>query len=257
MTEEAAWAAGQPGVEDMLLSSQADTAAYYGRLGEARNLSRLAVAPAERAERRELAAAYEANAALREALFGNPAEARMRSAAALSLSNNRYVEFETALALAFLGDGARAHQLADDLDKRFPEDTIAHCNYLPSIRAQLALNNKDSSRAIEILRTAAPCEPAPRPAALYPAYVRGEAYLAAHHGREAAVEFQKILDHSGIVLNEPISALAQVGLARAYALSGESSKARGQYEEFFALWKSADPDCPALKRVKAEFRNLR
>jgi eukaryotic-like serine/threonine-protein kinase len=262
MTEQSGLAAGQPGVEDVLLSSQADTAAYHGRLGEARNLSRLAVDSAERAERRELAAAYEANAALREALFGNAAETRKRSAAALSLSDNRYVQFEAALALAFLGDGARAQQLADDLDRRFPEDTIANCNFLPSIRAQLALNNKDSFSAIEILRTAAPCELGSAsnnlpPEALYPAYVRGEAYLAAHQGSEAAVECQKILDHSGIVLNEPIGALAHVGLARAYAMSGESAKARGQYEEFFALWKSADPDCAILRQAKSEFGNLR
>jgi DNA-binding winged helix-turn-helix (wHTH) protein/tetratricopeptide (TPR) repeat protein len=261
LTEEEAWAAGQPGVEDMLLSSQADTAAYYGRLGEARNLSRLAVASAERAERRELAAAYEANAALREALFGNPAEARERSAAALSLSNNRYVEFETALALASVGDGARAQQLANDLDKRFPEDTIVNCNYLPSLRALLALNNKDSYRAVEIVRTAAPCElsvmePNPRPAVLYPAYVRGEAYLAAHQGREAAVEFQKILDHSGIVLNGPIGALAHVGLARAYAIDDDSPKARASYQDFLATWKGADPDVPILIRAKAEYAKL-
>jgi DNA-binding winged helix-turn-helix (wHTH) protein/tetratricopeptide (TPR) repeat protein len=258
MTAESRWAAGQPGVEDILLSAQADTAAYYGRLGEARNLSRLAVASAERAERRELAAAYEANAALREALFGNAAEIRKHSAAALGLSDNRNVQFEAALALAFLGDGARAQRLADDLDKRFPDDTIAQCNYLPSIRARLALNNKDSSRSIEILRASAPCElsvPVPG-GALYSAYLRGEAYLAAHQGREAAVEFQKILDHSGIVLNSPIGALAHVGLARAFVLSGESSKARGQYEEFLALWKNADPECPVFKSAEAESRNL-
>lgn len=261
MTAESGWAAGQPGVEDMLLSSQADTAAFYGRLGEARNLSRLAVASAERAERRELAAAYEANAALRESLFGNAAESRKRSAAALGLSDNRYVQFEASLALALLGDGVRAQHLADDLDKRLPEDTVAHCNYLPSIRAVLALNNKDSSRAIEILGPAAPCElglpdtDLP-PDALYPAYVRGEAYLAAHQGKEAAVEFQKILDYTGIVLDEPIAALAHIGLARAYAQSGESSKAREQYEEFFALWKDANPDIPILKRARAEFEKL-
>jgi eukaryotic-like serine/threonine-protein kinase len=167
------------------------------------------------------------------------------------------VEFETALALASLGDGARAN----DLDKRFPEDTIVNCNYLPSIRALLALNNKDSYRAVEIVRTAAPCElsvmdPNPRPAVLYPAYVRGEAYLAAHQGREAAVEFQKILDHSGIVLNGPIGALAHVGLARAYAIDDDSPKARASYQDFLATWKGADPDVPILIRAKAEYAKL-
>jgi tetratricopeptide (TPR) repeat protein len=261
MTEESDWAAGQPGVEDLLLSSQADTAAFYGRLGEARNLSRLAVASAERAEQREMAAAFEANAALREALFGSATEARKRSAAALSLSDNRDVQFEAGLALAFLGDGVRAQHLADDLDRRFPEDTVAHCNYLPSIRAVLALNNKDSSRAIEILGTAAPCELGmsdveESPAALYPAYVRGEAYLAAHQGKEAAVEFQKILDHSGIVLDESIAALAHVGLARAYALAGETAKEKAAYQDFFALWKNADPDIPILRQARADFEKL-
>jgi len=260
MTEVAGWAAGQPGAEDMLLSSQADTAAYFGSLGEARNLSRLAVASAERTGRHELAAAYEGNAALREALFGNATETRKRSAAALSLSDNRDVQFEAALALAFIGDGARAQQLSDDLDKRFPEDTVAHCNYLPSVRGVLEVNNRNSTGAIEMLRTAVPCELGSPTYMyqdkLYPAYVRGEAYLAAHQGAEAAVEFQKILDHSGIVVNEPIAALSHIGLARAYALSGESSKARGQYEEFFALWKNADPDCPILKQARAEFGNL-
>jgi DNA-binding winged helix-turn-helix (wHTH) protein/tetratricopeptide (TPR) repeat protein len=261
MAKESGWAAKQQGLEEMLLSSQAGTAAYYGRLGEARNFSRLAVASAERAKRRELAAAYEASAAVREALFGNVADARKRSAAALSLSDNRNVQFEAALALALVGDGARAQQLADDLDKRFPEDTIAQYNYLPSIRALLALNNKDSSRAIEILRTAAPFElgvPSnSSQSALYPVYLRGEAYLAAHQGREAAVEFQKILDHSGIVLNEPIGALARIGVARAYALSGESSRARAQYEEFFALWNGADTDIPVLKQAKTEYAKLK
>ena len=175
----------------------------------------------------------------------------------MSLSDNRHVQFEAALALAFLGDGARAQQLADDLDNRFPEDTVAHCNYLPSTRALLALNNKDSSRAIEILGTAVPCELSSQSPRLYPAYVRGQAYLAAHQGREAVVEFQKILDHSGIVLNEPIAALAHVGLARASALLGESSKALAQYEEFFALWKDADSDISILKRARAEYENLK
>ncbi len=261
MAKESRWAAGQPGGEDMLLASQADTAAYYGRLGEARNLSRLAAASAERAEQHELAAAYEADAALREALFGNAAETRKLSAGALSLSENRYVLFETALALAFLGDGVRAQHLADDLDKRFPEDTVAHCNYLPSIRAVLALNNKEPSKAIEILGPAAPCElgladielPS---AALYPAYVRGEAYLAAHQGKEAAVEFQKILDHTGVVLDEPIATLAHVGLARACEMAEKPAEARAQYQDFFALWKDADPDIPILKQAKSEYAKL-
>jgi tetratricopeptide (TPR) repeat protein len=158
MAQQVAWAAGKPGVEDVLLAYEADTAAYSGQLGKARELSRRAVASAERAEEKEVAAGYEAGAALREALFGNAVEARQRAAAALGLSNGRDAQFGAALALAFAGDAVRAQMLADDLGKRFPENTIVHFNYLPTNRAQLALSRNDSSKAIEALQTAAPYE---------------------------------------------------------------------------------------------------
>jgi len=141
MAQQVAWAAGKLGVEDKLLGMEGDTAAYSGRLGQARDLSRQAVVSAKRAEEKEVAAGYEADAALREALFGNPAEARQRAAAALGLSNGRDVQFK-ALALAFTGDAVRAQTLADDLGNRFPEHTVTHFNYLPMIRAQLALSRK-------------------------------------------------------------------------------------------------------------------
>ena len=149
--------------------------------------------------------------------------------------------------------------LADDLARRFPEDTIVHFTFLPAMRAELALSANNSSAALEAIQTAAPYElGTPRGSApvLYPVYVHGEAYLAEGEGAEAAAEFQKVIDHRGIVANSPIGALAHLGLARAYAMSGESPKARAQYQEFFALWNSADPDIPVLKQAKAEFGNL-
>ena len=257
MAQQVAWAAGKPGVEDVLLGYEADTAAYSGRLGEAREFSRRAVASAERAEEKEIAAGYEAEAALREALFGNPAEARQRAAAALALSNGRDVQDGAALALALAGDSARAQALADDLGKRFPEDTVVQFNYLPTLRALLALNHSDASKAIEALQVASPYElGSVSYSALYPVYVRGEAYLGGHQGREAAAEFQKILDHRGIVLNEPIGALAHLQLGSAYAMQGDTAKAKAAYQDFFALWKDADPDIPILIAAKSEYAKL-
>jgi eukaryotic-like serine/threonine-protein kinase len=256
MAQQVAWAAGKPGVEDALLGGEADTAAYSGRLAKARELSRRAVTSAERAEEKENAAGNEAEAALREALLGNAAEARQRAAAALVFSPGRDVQLYAALARAFAGDAARAQALADDLAKRFPEDTVVQFNYLPTVYAQLALNRNNASKAIETLRAAAPYELGAG-GGLYPVYVRGKAYLAENQGGEAATEFQKILDQRGVVGNEPIGALAHLGLARAYDLQGDSAKARAAYNDFFALWKDADPDIPILQQAKAEYSKLK
>ena len=216
-----------------------------------------AVASAERAEEKEVAAGYEAEAAVREALFGNPAEARQRAAAALALSNGRDVQDGAALALALAGDSARAQALADDLGERFPEGTVVQFNYLPTLRAQLALNHGDASKAIEAVQVASPYEfGSVSYSALYPVNIRGQAYLGGHQGREAAAEFQKILDHRGIVLNEPIGALAHLGLARAYSMQGDTVKAKNAYQDFFALWKDADPDIPILIAAKSEYAKL-
>jgi serine/threonine protein kinase/Flp pilus assembly protein TadD len=269
MEQQVAWAAGKPGVEDVLLAFEANTAAYSGRLRKAREFSRRAVASAERAEEKETAAGYEAEAALREVLFDNAAEARQRAAAALVLSTGRDVQYGAALALALAGDAVRAQALAEGLAKRFPESTIVQFNYLPTIRAQLALIRNDpakssgvgASKAIEALQAAAAYElgtpgvGAFTPA-MYPVYVRGEAYLAGHQGAEAAVEFQKILAQRGVVLNEPISALAHLGLGRAYALQGDTAKSRAAYNDFFTLWKDADPEIPILRAAKSEYAKL-
>ena len=255
MALQVAWSAGRPGVEDVLLAAEADTVAYAGRRGEAREFSRRAVASAERVEEKEVAASYEAEAALRESLFGSVAEAQQRAAAALALSTGRDVQSGTAIALAVAGDAARTLALADDLGERFPEDTNVQFNYLPTIHAQLALSRGDASQAVNALQMAAPYELG-LAGGLYPVYVRGEAYLAAHRGNEAAAEFQKILDHRGIVLNSPIGALAHLQIGRAYALQGDTSKAKAAYQDFLTLWKEADPDIPILIAAKAEYAKL-
>ena len=260
MAQQIAWASGRPGAEDVLLGLEADSESNFGHLEKARDLSSRAAESAEQAEKTEVAAGYQAEAAFREALFGYPAEARLRAAKALALSNGREVEYEAALALAMAGDAPRARALADDLARRFPEDTIVRFTFLPAMRAELAQSANNPSAALEAIQTAAAYElGAPRGSAppLYPVYVHGEAYLAERKGPEAAAEFQKVINHRGIVANSPIGALAHLGLARAFAISGEFAKARAQYKEFFAIWNGADIDIPVLKRAKAEFGNLR
>ena len=220
MAREVAWAMGKPGVEDVALASEADTAAYAGQLRKARDFSRQAVTSAERADEKETAAAYEAQDGLREALFGNVAQAKERASAALKLSNGRDVQFVAAMALAVAGDASKAQELATDFNKRFPEDSIAQLNYLPSIHAQIALDQRDTAKAIEALKPAGQYELGQMGAggispSLYPVWVRAEAYRTAGEGKEAARAYQKILDNRGIVINGPIGALAHLGLARA------------------------------------------
>jgi eukaryotic-like serine/threonine-protein kinase len=255
--------AGQPGAEDELLGLEADTAAYSGRLRGAREASQRAMDSAERAEEKEAAATYSAMSALREALFGNADEARRRATLAMERSAGRDAQYGAALALAYAGDYGRAQALTDDLDKRFSEDTIVQFNYLPTLRAKLVLSKGNASEAIESLRAATPYELGQTTAStygwtsLYPIFVRGQAYLAVHQGSEAAAEFQRILDHRGIVLNLPTGALAHLGLARAYAMQGDTAKAKAAYQDFLTLWKDADPDIPILIAAKAEYAKLK
>jgi predicted Zn-dependent protease len=182
---------------------------------------------------------------------------------ALALARNREVQYGAAFALALSGDSSRAQTLANDLEKNFPEDTAVRFSYMPSVRALLALNHGDPAKAIELLQIAVPNELGqPRSAingffgALYPVYVRGQAYLASRQDAQAAGEFQRILDHRGTVVSDPISVLAHLQLGRAYALSGDTTRAKVAYHDFLTLWKDADPDIPILKQAKAEYAKL-
>jgi eukaryotic-like serine/threonine-protein kinase len=254
MSQQADWAAGKP-EEGRMLELEAFTAAYSGRLRKAQEFLRQAVALAERAQEKETAASFEADAAIFEAHFGIAAEARQRAAAVLALSTGRDVQGTAALVLAMVGDEARAVALADDLAKRFPEDTAVRFYYLPTVHAQLALNRNDASKAIDLLQAAAPTELGGI-SGLFPAFVRGKAYLAAHQVKEAAAEFQKIIDHRGIVGNDPIGALAHFQIGRAYAMQGDTAKAKAAYQDFLTLWKDADPDVSIFIATKAEYAKL-
>jgi eukaryotic-like serine/threonine-protein kinase len=263
MERVAALSQGKPGAEDWVADHQAFVLAYSGHLKQARRMSQHAVDLARPAAQPERAGLYEAPVALREGFFGNAAEARRSAMAALELSKGLYVEFGAAFALALSGDSARSQILADDLERRFGEDTSARFSHLPAIGALLALNHGEPAKAIKLLQIAVPYDlSAPRSSihgnfgALYPIYVRGEAYLALHQGVEAAAEFQKILDHRGIVVSDPIGALAHLQIGRAYALSGDTTKAKTAYQDFLTLWKDADADIPILKQAQAEYAKM-
>ncbi len=269
MEREVNRAQGTSEAADLISDQAAFALAYSGHLQQAMLKSRDAVDLARQAAERERAAVWETGPALWEALFGNAPAARQVAMAVLELSKGRDAEYGAAFALALAGDASQAERLAKDLETRFPEDTAVKYNYLPTIRALLALkpplNQKsDPSKAIELLRIAAPYDlGAPRSAvfggfgALYPIYVRGLAYLAAHQGAEAAAEFQKILDHRGIVVSDPIGALAHLQLGRALAMSGDKAKAKAAYQDFLTLWKDADQDIPILIDAEKEYAALR
>jgi eukaryotic-like serine/threonine-protein kinase len=257
MERVAAGLMGKPGYEDQMLAGESDTAAYGGEFAKARELSRRAEASAQRADENETAAGYKAESAVREALVGNIAFAKREAQVALALANSKAVEAFSAVALGLAGDSAQASRLASDLSKRFAQDTIVQFQDLPTIHAAIELRSSEAGKAAESLVRAAPYELGQdlmfSGFALYPVYLRGEAYLAAKQGSQAAAEFQKILDHPGLVVNELIGALAHLGLGHAYALSGDGAKAKTAYQDFLALWKNADPDIPVLKEAKAEY----
>jgi eukaryotic-like serine/threonine-protein kinase len=260
MERQVAWAAGKPGSEDQLLSFQSDTEAYYGRLVKARDFSRRAVDSAVRNDSKESAALWQVNAALREAEFGNTASAKQGVGAALALAPGRDVKLFAALTLARIGEGVRAKAIVEELEKNYPSDTILKVYWLPTIKAAIELNANNPTQAVVFIEAAAPYELG-QPSQLqlgtmYPVYIRGQAQLMAHNGSAAAAEFQKFLDHRGITLNFPLGALAHLGLARAYALQGDTAKARAAYQDFLTLWKDADPDIPILKEAKAEYAKL-
>src|ERR1700722_17122530 len=263
MEREVGVAKSGSGGEARIANHEAFALAYTGHLQQARQLSRSAVDAAQQAAHRERAGLFEAGAALREAFFGNAVPARERAKAALLLSNDREAEYGAGLALAIAGDTSQSSTLAVDLEKRFPEDTSVRFSYLPALRAMIALNRGQPSKALELLQPAAPYELGTHRSSfgglfgnLYPSYVRGEAYLAAHRGVEAIAEFQRILDHRGIVVSDPIGALASVQLARAYLTADDRTHAKFAYDDFLKLWQDADPEIPILKVARAEYAKV-
>jgi serine/threonine protein kinase/tetratricopeptide (TPR) repeat protein len=263
MERQAAWARARSGGENWICKHEAFALAYSGRLRQARSMSRQAVVQARHAGERERAGMWEAGAAVREAFFGNAPEARKLGISALELSKNREVQYGAALAFALSGDAVRAQSIAKDLAKRFSEDTSVQFSYLPVLRALFALKRSDASEALELLQSAVPNEMgAPRSSleggfgALYPVYVRGQVYLAAHQGPEAAMQFQKILDQRGIIVGDPVGTVARLELARAFMLSGDNAKAKTAYQAFLTLWSDADTDIPILKQARAEYARL-
>jgi eukaryotic-like serine/threonine-protein kinase len=259
MEQQISWASGRPGDEDVFLSMESDTEAYYGRFVKAQDFTRRAVTSAVRAGSKETAALWQGNSALRMAEVGQIALARKEAESALALSSGRDVELIAAFTLARAGDGSRAKALVDKLEKDYPTDFLLKRYWLPTISAAIEFDAGNVSQALDDLRTAAPYEMGVGTFVdyLYPAYVRGQVFLMAHQGDAAAAEFQKLVDHSGVVSNFVTGALVRLELARAYAMAGQTSKAKATYKGFFTLWKDADHEIPILKRAKTEYSALR
>jgi tetratricopeptide (TPR) repeat protein len=248
--------------EDVLFSFGSDTEAFHGRLARARDLSKRAADSALRNDSPETAAAWQMDVALRDAEFNNVALSRQETTSALATASTRDVSILAALALARIGDTDQAKRLADDLAGRFPLNTVINRYWLPTIYASIEIQRGNPARAVELLQTTAQYElgsPLPQfevGGTLYPVYVRGQAYLLLHQGTQAVGEFQKFLDQRGVAVNCPLAALARLQLARAYVLAGDSKRAGGRYQEFFALLKDADPDISILKQARAEYAKL-
>ena len=258
MQRQLEWAMGKPGAEDVLFSAESDTQAFYGQFGLARDFTQRAAQSAKNAEAPETAAGWKANAALREAEAGNTVQARAIASDALAMSRGRDVELQCALALVRAGESAQAEKIAAKLDKEFPRSTMVQNYWLPAIRAAIELQKNNANKALELLEETVPYELGNWYLGhLYPAYLRGEAYLKLGRGPEAAAEFQKVLDHRGVVGNFVIGSLARLQLARAEAMSGDTASARRSYEDFLGLWKSADTNLPVLNAARTEYERLR
>ena len=263
MERQVAWATGKAGVEDVLFTVHSDTLAYAGGFRKAREVSRRAADSAAQHDQKETAALYLLNAALREVEIGNSALAKEQVKAAAALGSSRDLQILQALVLARAGDGIQAEKIAAELSGHSPLNTVLQGYWLPTIRASVELNRKNPAAAIERLQAASAYElgsPPPTPgsgATLYPAYLRGEAYLMAGKGPEAAAEFQKLIDHKTLVQNDILGALAHLQLGRAKAQAGDKEAARQAYQDFLALWKDADGDLPVLKEANAEYGKLK
>jgi tetratricopeptide (TPR) repeat protein len=261
MDQQVRWAAEHPYAQGLMLYYQAETAAYSGQLSKARELSRQAVATGELAGSKDTSAGREGAGALRESLFGNKVEAARIAASAQNHSSLKDVQFAAGLSFALAGDKKRAIKIADGMKSRYPEDTVVRFNYLPTINAAIALDEGNPASAVELLKAAYPVELGLAGGTtyltyLYPVFVRGLAFLAEKQGGAAVEEFQKLVGHPGIVVNEPIGALAHLQLGRAYAMQGDAAKAKTSYQDFLKLWKDADPEIPILKQAKTEYTKL-
>jgi predicted Zn-dependent protease len=252
MQKQIAWAEGEPGIEDVFLSGQANNSATYGQLARAKELTGRATDAARRADEKETAAEYDLDEAQREAEFGNDAEARRSAEAALSLARDRDTKYGAAIAFALSGEANRAQSLASQLDKDFPDDTIVQYVYLPTIRGTIAATQKDPARALQALEAVRPYELG-LAGGMLPVYIRGLAYLEANDGQKAESEFQKIVDHPGLVVNAPIGPLARLQMGRAYLMQGKTAQAKAAYEDFLNRWKDADQDIPVLRDARAEY----
>jgi DNA-binding winged helix-turn-helix (wHTH) protein/tetratricopeptide (TPR) repeat protein len=260
MAKEVAWTAGKMQYEHQYLFMESLTAASSGLLEHSRDLADQAVTSAQDLGWRENAARYRANEALLQALFGNAAQAQSDARAALGISRAAEVEPDAALAYVLSADTGQAESLADDLAKRFPDDTLVQYVDLPELRAEIEMARGNPAQAIQLLEASAPYEFGIGTLGIgpqcLPTFIRGRAYLAARDGASAAAEFQKILDHPGVVVNSPLGSLAHLELGRAEALEGDTAKARVAYKDFFSLWQQADSDIPILKQAKAEYAKL-
>jgi serine/threonine protein kinase/tetratricopeptide (TPR) repeat protein len=262
MHQVAEQATHNAGIADWIVHAESSVLAASGRQSQARTMSRRAVELAKQAGSSERAALYEAGAAVREALFGNVAQANEYAVAAQTLSDARDVEWGVSLTWALTGQSSQSRTLAQSLEKRFAEDTHVRFRYGPMLSAQLAINENDPPRALDFLQTAAPFDLAV-PGSwggffgnLYSIYLRGMAELSSHHGTEAAVEFRKILAHPGLVLSDPVAAVARLQLARALVMTGDTANARVAYGDFLTRWNQAEPDIPILMQAKAEYARL-
>ena len=247
----------------LLPYAQSLAAARSGQLRSARMLAREAVDALEGRGLGETAAAYESAVAVWEAFSGNQSAAHERAVAALSLSNGRDISYAAGFALALAGNIARSESLANSLERQYPRDTLVRFTYLPTLRALAALARNQPTIAIELLQANVPYERAiPATAfnfffgSLYPVYVRGQAYAASGQHQQAAAEFQKILDHPGLMMGDPATARAQLEKARSLARAGDRTAARSAYQDFLALWENADPDVPILAQAKADYTKL-
>jgi serine/threonine protein kinase/Flp pilus assembly protein TadD len=264
MQRLAAWFATNPEDEDIFFSAESDVEAFAGHARKARQFSQRAIQTSLKTFQKETAAQYQLDEALREAEFGNRELARQNTEAALALTVNHDTNILAALARARTADSSRAEMMAADLAKSYPHDTLVNGYWLPVIRGAIELDRKDPAKAIKFLEAATEYElSSPQAWAglggpLYPAYLRGLSYLAMNQGGAAAMEFQKIIDHRGFMLACLLRPVSQLGLARSYALEGKpaQAKARAAYNDFFSLWKDADPDIPILKQAKAEYAKL-